>query len=167
MGKKTEVTPALRLALDRYLLGLWTEQEMTAAIPAHPALAPLAALGPLDRPAAAQKLREEWLGRARPSDEEELEALLREGVDRASAGKTMLPELQHDLLANASAVPRDDPRAEAVRILAGLAAATQVDIAVQAVGHIAETTTDRVPKARAEALARLSRVLKALPHLAP
>ncbi len=170
-AKGDKAPPQTRLALDRYVVGLWNDADLAGFLeakkPGHPPLLPLLKVPSLDRARAAQKLRKELFGSERSGEVEKLEALIREGVERAEAGMPILAELQHDLLANASAVPKGDPRSQAVAVLADLAAASQVNVSIQAVGHIAETTTDRVQKARADALAKLSEALAKHPHLAP
>ena len=167
----TGATVQTRLALDRFILGLWTERDLAAFLASkNPAAAPLkelpAAAAP-DRQREGEKLRKRLFGRDRPTDLEKFEALLRQGVDCAFQGMPVLPELQHDLLANTDIVPKDDARSEAMRTVSDYAAASQVNLAVQEVGRLAVVTTDRVPKARALAMEKLKQQLAGLPHLLP
>jgi len=162
-------SPTTRLAVDRYLLGVWGDRELLEFLKQSPQspLAPLAQATTLDRPREARRLRAVLLGAERPTDTERLEALIREGVDRTEQGMTILTELQHDLTAHVTAVAKDDARAEAVRALADLAAASQVHVSIQSVGAAAERSLDRVQKARELALTRLQEILRPFPHLAP
>ena len=172
--KKQEAPQAsveTRLALDRFLMGIWIERDLTEFLASkNPAAAPLRDVlkgDAPDRQREGEKLRKKLFGRDRPSELEKFEALLRQGVDCAANGMPVLIELQHDLQANIDVIPRDDPRAEAVRTVSAYAAASQVNVAVQEVGRLAVLTTDRVSKARAEALDKLKTQLAAFPHLLP
>ena len=168
---KASVSAQTRLALDRFLLGLWIERDLLGFLSAKSlAAAPLEGLAGtsnMDRAREGERLRKDLFGRERPDDVEKFEALLRQGVDCVEASMPVLEELQHDLYASSDAVPREDPRAEAMRALADYAMASQVNVAVQEVGRLAEATTDRVSKARDAALEKLRQVLGPFPHLMP
>ena len=160
-----------RLALDRFLIGLWSDRDLLAfpasKSPAARPLQPLAEAQELDRPRQGEKLRQKLLGKDRPTELERFEALLRQGVDCVAQKMPVLAELQHDLLAHADVLDKDDDRARAMRVISDYAVASQVNLAVQAVGRLAEATVDRVAKAQRDALARLEETLSDFPHLSP
>lgn len=160
-----------RLALDRFLTGLWNDRDLTAFLaskaPDAKPLAGLAKAQEFDRPREGEKLRKALFGRERPSEIERFEALLRQGIDCAAQAMPVLPELQHDLLAHSDIVAKDDARYLAMKVVSEYAAASQVHVAVQVVGRLAEATTDRVANARKSALAELRKLLPAFPYLMP
>jgi hypothetical protein len=168
---KVKVSAQTRLALDRFLMGLWIERDLVFFLSAKPDDgAPLRSIihaANTERTREAERLHKDLFGSARPTALEQFEALLRQGVDCVETAKPVLKELQHDLYASADAVSRDDLRAEAMRALGDYAIASQVNVAVQEVGHLAEVTTDRVSLARTAALRRLKDLLSGFPHLMP
>lgn len=160
-----------RLALDRFLVGIWIDRDLMGFLESGAAAAkPLAKLKDapeFGRPREGEKLRKALYGKDRPTEIERFEALLRQGVDCVIGKMPVLAELQHDLLANADALPKEDGRSKAMRVIADYAAASQVNVAVQEVGRLAEATVDRVANARKDALARLKEALADFPHLRP
>ena len=170
-AKTREASLETRLALDRFLLGIWIDRDLMGLLSSGSKVAaplrPLARAREFDRPREGERLREALFGRERPSEVERFEALLRQGVDCVVQKMPVLAELQHDLLAHADAVAKDDPRALAMRAVVDYAAASQVNLAVQAVGRLAEATVDRVANARRQALSRLEKTLADFPHLSP
>ncbi len=160
-----------RLALDRFLIGIWIDRDLMSFLetssPAARPLEPLAKAKEFDRAREGEKLRKALFGKDRPSELERFEALLRQGVDCVIEKMPVLAELQHDLLAHSDVLPKDDARAKAMRVIADYAAASQVNVAVQVVGRLAEATVDRVANARKDALARLKETLANFPYLRP
>jgi hypothetical protein len=160
-----------RLALDRFLIGIWIERDFLALLSSNKEAAaplrPLALVANLDRLRAAEKLRTQLFGRDRPNELEQFEALLRQAVDCIEGGSSVLPELQHDLLANVDVLPKGDRRIEAMRAVADYAATSQVNVAIQDVGRLAAVTTDREPNARELALKKLKELLADYPYLLP
>jgi hypothetical protein len=172
MAQKTPtVDPQVKLALDRFLMGLWSERDLESLTTEKSeraiVLSPLLSANPVDRPRASEELRQNLFGSRRPTDLEQFEALIRQGVDCVEKGMPVLSELQHDLLARLGAVARDDGRALAARAIADYAASSQVNIAIQEVGKLAEATTGRVARAREETLKKLKDSLAQFPHLRP
>lgn len=170
-SKPAAPTAHARLALDRFLLGVWIDRDLVGYLgskdPGAVELASLKKVSDSERPRAGERLRQELFGAPRPTDEERFEALLRQGVDCVRDGMPVLKELQHDLQAHVDVVGRDDARAEAMRTLAEYAMASQVNVAIQGVGRLAEATADRVEKARKQALKLLAKTLAKHPHLLP
>ncbi|HEY3450769.1 MAG TPA: hypothetical protein VGK67_30715 [Myxococcales bacterium] len=160
-----------RLALDRFLIGIWIDRDLMGFLasksPAAKPLASLAQAREFDRSREGEKLRKALFGRDRPTEIERFEALLRQGVDCVIEKMPVLAELQHDLLAHTDAVPKVDGRSQAMRAIADYAAVSQVNLAVQDVGRLAVATLDRVANARKDALARLKEALADFPYLRP
>jgi hypothetical protein len=169
--QKPKASVQTRLALDRFLIGIWTERDFLGLLSSNqPTATPLGSLAlvpNMDRMRAAEKLRVQLFGRERPNELEQFEALLRQGVELIENGSSVLPELQHDLLANVDVVPKGDKRIDAMRAVADYAAVTQVNVAVQEVGRLAAATTDRVSNARAVAVGKLKELLSGFPYLMP
>jgi len=157
---------------ERIQLGRqWIDRDLMSFLetssPAARPLEPLAKAKEFDRAREGEKLRKALFGKDRPSELERFEALLRQGVDCVIEKMPVLAELQHDLLAHSDVLPKDDARAKAMRVIADYAAASQVNVAVQVVGRLAEATVDRVANARKDALARLKETLANFPYLRP
>jgi hypothetical protein len=160
-----------QLALDRYVMGVWSDRDLELFLQAAPASQRIDALRAVhkllsyERPQAARALRREWTQSERPSPPEQLEALIRECADRAHRGMPILKELQTDLSSRLHVVSADDPRGKAALLLAKLGEASTLQVHMRSLPREPLNEPDRVSALRSQTLATLKTLLAPFPHL--